>query len=388
MSRGAIQPLSNCQTVLTRGRRYARITIRAPGGSHLTMPADPKAAHVAVDYPAEAPLMACRFDPAGKFVFASAENFKIYRWDVADPKRRVALAGHNSWVYDLVITPDGQTLISAGGDDSLIWWAAAAEAPTEIRKVRAHDGWIRALALSPDGKLLASGGNDRVVRLWNVADGAKVREFTGAARDIYSLAFHPSGQWLLAGDLDGKIHQWNVADGALVKTFDATPLHVYEGGQQVHYGGVRAIAFRPDAKQFVAGGLHKGSNPLGNVQEPLMLRFNWEDVPPPPAPADPKTGVVPPPPIGVKPVRTHLSDGNPNERIWSLAYHAQGFVVAAIGGGKGALLFWNEGEDKPFHTFALPNTARGLSLHADGIQVATTHHDSKLRVTRLEAKKA
>ena len=231
--------------------------------------------------------------------------------------------------------------------------------------VRAHDGWIRALALSPDGALLASGGNDRIVRLWNVADGAKVREFSGAGRDIYSLLFHPNGQWILAGDLDGKIHQWNIADGALARTFDAAALHVYEGGQQVHYGGVRALALSPDAKWLVAGGLHKGTNPLGNVQEPLALRFEWESA---------------------KMVRQHLTDTDKNERIWAMHYHAQGFLLAAIGGGKGALIFWNEGEDKPVHVFALPNSARGMSVHPDGIQIATTHHDSKLRLTKLAAK--
>jgi WD40 repeat protein len=328
------------------------------------MAADPKQAHVAQDLPAEAPLMACRFDPTGKYVFATAEDRIIYRWDLASAQR-TPFAGHNSWIFDIAVTADGQTLISAGGDDTLIWWPAAAEAPQPANKVRAHDGWIRSVALSPDGKLLASGGNDRVVRLWNVSDGAKVREFPGAERDIYNLLFHPSGQWLMAGDLDGKIRQWEVATGNLVRTFDAAPLHTYEGGQQVHYGGIRGLAFSPDAKWLVAGGLHKGSNPLGNVQEPLAIRFEWESA---------------------KAVRNHLTDGTPNERIWGLQYHPENFLIAGIGGGKGLLAFWNEAEEKPFHVFALPNSARGLALHADGLRVATTHHDKKLRITKLAAK--
>jgi hypothetical protein len=85
-------------------------------------------------------------------------------------------------------------------------------------------------------------------------------------------------------------------------------------------------------------------------------------------------------------VRQHLTDGNPNERIWGMHYHAQGFVMAVIGGGKGALIFWNEGEEKPFHTFPLPGTARGMSVHSDGVQVATTHFDSKVRITKLAPK--
>lgn len=328
------------------------------------MAADPKLAHVAQELAAEAPLMACRFDPTGKFVFASAENRTVYRWELATG-RRTALAGHESWIGDLAVTADGATLISAGWDDTLIWWPAAAEQPAPATKVKAHEGWIRSVALSPDGKLIASGGNDRVVRLWNVADGAKVREFPGAERDIYNIVFHRSGQWLLAGDLDGKIRQWEVATGTLVRTFDAAALHTYEGGQQVHYGGIRGLAFSPDAKQLVAGGLHKATNPLGNVQEPLVLRFDWESA---------------------KMIRQHLTDGNPNERIWGLQYHPQGFLIGGIGGGKGQLVFWNEPEEKPFHVFALPQTARGVSLHPDGLQIATTHFDSKLRITKLAEK--
>jgi len=329
------------------------------------MPADPKLAHVAIELVADppAPLIACRFDPTGKYVFATAENRSIYRWEVKGGKP-IAFSAHESWMFDLAVTSDGQTLISAGGDDQLIWWPAAADAPTPVRKVKAHDGWIRSIALSPDGKFLASGGNDRIVRLWNVADGTKVKEFTGAGRDIYSIVFHPNGQWLLAGDLDGKIHQWNIAEGALVRAFDAGPLHAFNDGQQVHYGGVRALAISPDAKWLIGGGLHKGTNPLGNVQQPLALRFDWESA---------------------KIVRQHVTAFT-NERIWALHYHAQGFLLAGIGGAKGALIFWNEGEDNPFHTFALPSTARGMCVHPDGIQIATTHHDSKVRITKLAAK--
>jgi WD40 repeat protein len=328
------------------------------------MPADPKQAHVEQELPAEAPLMACRFDPTGKFAFATAEDRNIYRWDLASAQR-TALTGHDSWVFDVAVTADGQTLISAGGDDTLIWWPAAADAPQPANKVRAHDGWIRSVALSPDGKFVASGGNDRVVRLWNVSDGTKVREFPGAERDIYTLLFHPNAQWLMAGDLDGKIRQWEVATGNLARTFDASPLHTYEGGQQVHYGGIRGLAFSPDAKWLVAGGLYKGSNPLGNVQEPLAIRFEWESA---------------------KAVRNHLTEGTPNERIWGLQYHPEGFLIGCIGGNKGQLVFWNEAEEKPFHVFSLPNSARGLSLHSDGLRIATTHHDKKLRITKLAAK--
>jgi WD40 repeat protein len=328
------------------------------------MAADPKLAHIAQELTGEASLLACRFDPTGKFVFASSLNRSIYRWPLTGGKP-IALAGHDSWVFDLAVSADGQTLISAGGDDTLVWWTAAAEAPEPARKVKAHEGWIRSVTLSPDGNLLASGGNDRMVRLWNVADGAKVREFAGAARDVYSVLFHPSGEWVLGGDLDGKIHQWEVATGKLVRSLDAAPLHSYNEGQQVHYGGVRAMAFGADARSLLAGGLTKATNPLGNIQQPLVLRLDWESG---------------------KATGNHVVEGATNERICGLALHPDGFLFGCLGGQKNQLAFWKEGEEKPFHTFLLPTSAHGMSLHTDGLQVATTHHDGKLRITKLAAK--
>ena len=44
---------------------------------------------------------------------------------------------------------------------------------------------------------------------------------------------------------------WEVATGKEVRTFDAKPLHTYEGGQQVDFGGVRALAISPDGKSLL-----------------------------------------------------------------------------------------------------------------------------------------
>src|SRR4051812_46753191 len=108
------------------------------------MAADPKLAHLAQELTGEASLLACRFDPTGKFIFASSQNRSIYRWPLTGGKP-IALPGHDSWCFDLAVTQDGQTLISAGGDDTLIWWPAAADAPEPARKVKAHEGWIRSV---------------------------------------------------------------------------------------------------------------------------------------------------------------------------------------------------------------------------------------------------
>ena len=62
--------------------------------------------------------------------------------------------------------------------------------------------------------------------------------------------------------------------------------------------------------------------------------------------------------------------------------------MGACGGTSGGfLLFWKAGTDKDYHRLALPNTARELDLHPDGLRVATAHHDGYVRITRLAAGK-
>jgi WD40 repeat protein len=267
---------------------------------------------------------------------------------------------------DLTFSPDGETLVSAGYDDTLAWWSATAEMPEATRKVKAHDGWIRTVAVSPDGKLLASGGNDQTVKLWNFADGSAVRTLEGAESHVYSVLFHPSGEFVLGGELKGQVHQWEVATGKRVRSFDAKALHSYNQGQAVDFGGVRSMSFSPDGKHLSCSGLMKAENPLGAVHEPLVLRFDWESA---------------------KLLVSHTMAGMKGV-AWRARFHPDGFLIGGSGGGGGGhLIFWNQ-EDKPFHSFKLPDTVREFDLHSDGVQVATAHYGKMVRISRMAPKPA
>jgi WD40 repeat protein len=328
------------------------------------MPINPPDAHVAAQWQHDSPLIACRFDPQGRYVFTSAEDNSVQRWKLADGQKTV-LAAHESWVFALAVTKDGSQVVSAGGDGRLVWWPVEGEAPTPIRTVEAHAGWIRSLAVSPDGQYLASAGNDRLVKLWNLADGSLVRQFTGHDSHVYSVTFHPSGTWLLSGDLKGAVHQWDVATGAIVSSFDAKPLWSYNGGQMVDFGGVRSLVVSPDGQYLAAGGLNNASNPLGAVHDPVALLFEWESQ---------------------KLLQTLVAEGAKGS-YWRLVFHPEGWLIGVSGGSSGGhVSFWKPDNAKEAHRFGLPNIARDMDLHADNLQLATTHHDRHVRISKLTPK--
>ena len=331
------------------------------------MKPDPKSTHVAREFAHDAPLINCRFDPTGQYVFATSQDQSIIRWKLdSEAGDKTVLKKHDSWVQGITFSPDGKTMVTSGFDDTLIWWPARAEKPEPIREVKAHNGWIRCVSVSPDGKLLASAGNDQVVKLWNFADGKLVREMKGHEARIYSVLFHPSAEFLLSGDLKGVVRQWEVKSGKSIRDFEAKTLHSYNKGQRVDYGGVRSLAMTTDGNQLACAGLHKATNPLGAINEPLVLRFDWN------------TGAL---------LKSHVT-AKVRGAAWRAVFHPSEELLIGCSGGSGGgyLLFWNGEGDNAFHQFKLKDTARGCDLHPDGIRIATAHFDRKLRISRMAAK--
>jgi WD40 repeat protein len=330
--------------------------------------ADPVQAHVSAEWKHPSPQISCRFEPQARFVFAGAMDNTIVRWRLADGQATVLAGGHDSWVKGLAFDAAGDVLVSGGYDGRLIWWNAAADAPSVQRKVDAHNGWIRYLATSPDGQTLASAGNDKLVKLWSLADGSLKGELQGHETQVHSVAFHPTGQFLFSGDLKGNIKQWDLSTGQEVRQMAAGELYKYEAGQGVDFGGVRGLAVSRDG-QFVAGsGTTDASNPLGAIHKPIAIVFQTSD--------------------GARKQLQRAKD-DVNGVFWNLQFHPAGYAVAGFGGGAGGFLYFLKPEEpQEFARFALPNLARDMDLASDGLRVATVHADAHLRITTLAPKPA
>ncbi|MCA9226524.1 MAG: WD40 repeat domain-containing protein [Planctomycetales bacterium] len=332
------------------------------------MAADPAQSHVAHTIKHASPLINCRFDPTGKFVFASAQDSRVWRWNVEGEPVAKEFAGHESWTNGMAFTSDGATLVTSGYDGRLVWWPAQDDEPKPVRTVEAHSGWVRSVAVSPDNQLLVSGGNDRLVKLWNMADGSLVREFAGHESHVYSVAFHPDGQRLLSCDHQMNLFEWNVAGGEPTRKFQAADLQKYDKTFHAIIGGARDMAIDAEGKHVAVSGITNVSNAFAGVGNPAIEVFSLE------------TG---------ESVVKHLAKEDVKGCGWGVAFHPEQFTIGLSGGGGGGLLFlWKPGEKDEFHKFKLPNTARGMSLAPDQLTIATAHADGNLRLTKMAAKAA
>ncbi len=325
--------------------------------------ADPAKTHVAKAHKHTSPVISCRFDPTGRFVFFGAQDYRVWRWEIATDKK-VEL-NVDAWVRGITFGDGGKTVLTAGFDERLMWWPVDAEKPTPIREVKAHNGWVRAVAVSPDNKLVATCGNDNLVKLWRMDDGSLIREMAGHKRHVYNIAFHPDGRQLASGDLMGNLLHWEVETGKLARELTVAGLTKYDKTFKADIGGFRDLEFSSDGKSLACAGITNVTNAFAGVGNPLVEIWDWD--------------------AGKQKI-AHVSKAKLRGVAWGMAMHPDGFHIAAVGGSGGHLLFWKPDGKEELHHQKLPNDARDLDLSSDGLHLVTAHYDNHVRVHKMAAK--
>jgi WD40 repeat protein len=343
---------------------------------------DPTAARLEMEFAYSRPLIGCRFCPSGRFLFVSAEDNTLQRFDLLTGKKAAFIA-HESWVRGMAFVgtstdqhvepqnweqsqrnlqavagfgfaslpapkPSPFVLISGDYHGKLIWWQGDVLEPRPLRILEAHKGWVRAVAVSPDQEILASCGNDNAVRLWKTSDGTPLHAFEGHQSHVYNIAFHPEGDHLASCDLKGNVKDWNLKTGACERDLDAKVLHKYDPTFMADIGGARAMEFSADGSKLACAGITNVSNAFAGVGNPGVVIFDWKES---------KSRLL-------KPKEAFQGTA------WGVAFHPAGFVVAGGGGNGGRVWFWKGDDVASFHSLNAAASVRDLALARDGSRFA------------------
>jgi len=105
--------------------------------------------------------------------------------------------GHRNGVSAVAFSPDGESIISGGFDESLRLWDAKTGAL--VWAVNAHAFAVRTVAIRPDGKTIVTGGDDSRVKYWRIADG----------KELATLTSFTDGTWVVT-DSEGRFDTANL----------------------------------------------------------------------------------------------------------------------------------------------------------------------------------
>ncbi|KAI3404085.2 DOA1 [Candida oxycetoniae] len=128
-----------------------------------------------------------------QFLTASADR-SIRLWN----KQHEVLkySGHKDVVRKLLILPNGKEFVSCSNDATIrIWNLQTGET---VKVLYGHESFIYDLALLPNGNLVST-GEDRSVRVWDIVTGEVLQVITLPCISVWCIAALPNGDFAVGG---------------------------------------------------------------------------------------------------------------------------------------------------------------------------------------------
>jgi WD40 repeat protein len=141
------------------------------------------------------------------------------------------LEGHEAAVKSVSFSPDGQTIATASGDETVKLWSRDGR---ELQTLQGHEATVTSVSFSPDGKTIATASWDKTVKLWS-RDGRQLQTFEGHKDTVTSVSFSPDGKTIATASWDKTVKLWS-RDGRQLQTL------------QGHEAIVWSVSFSPDGQ--------------------------------------------------------------------------------------------------------------------------------------------
>ncbi|KAH9063840.1 ribosome biogenesis protein Sqt1 [Lactarius vividus] len=185
-------------------------------------------------------VMWLRWHPKGPVLLAGSNDSTVWLWQLPSGNTMQVFAGHTGPVQCGDFTPDGKRIVTACGDNTLIYWDP--RSPTPLFKLTGQDarfdlGGITSLAVNPASTIAVVGGAHGGVRVVGLSKGEVISALGGHAEEqsVEAIVFvnivgavdgssapaAPVGAGtVVTGATDGKVCIWDLNTNRLRTTLE------------------------------------------------------------------------------------------------------------------------------------------------------------------------
>lgn len=193
-------------------------------------------------------VSALAVDASGQLVYtANSENGDLFVYRLSDGQRMATYRGKRE-IYSLLLTPDGELLITGSGDGHIQIRDTGTGRPVKTISTGKMTGvyfQIYAMAISRDGRLLATTGLGGDIMLWRLPDGEFLETFKAHKRVVHALKISPEGRHLISAGSDNSIRIWEISSGRMIRVLEGHPVD--------KYSSIRSLAIDPTGKKLFSG---------------------------------------------------------------------------------------------------------------------------------------
>ena len=238
-----------------------------------------------------------------------------------------------------------------------------------LQVLKGHTEPILSIACSPDGARVLTGSRDYSARLWNLADGQLLWNYSDHPREVSSVCFSPDERSVLTGCRDGVARLWDCETGALQSVFflpGATgriqavgffgdEANVLVSGNWLGEGG-RTHLWDRDGETYetLVHDAHVSAAAISSRREEILVGTD--------------TGI--PELWSLRERRRTLTFKGHSDEVNCVAF-LEGDVSVVTGSGDGTAKLWDRQTGEVLHTFEHVDPVTSLAAFPDGTKILT-----------------
>ncbi len=177
------------------------------------------------------------FSPDGNRIVTAGGDHTAKVWDSGTGFELKTLSGHKNLVSSATFSPDGSRIVTASWDRTAKVWDGATGRVLET--LSGHGDWVHSASFSPDRSRIVTASNDSTAKVWDAATGRELSTLSGHGQRVYFASFSPDGRRILTASDDWTARVWDAATGRELQRLSG------------HQGGLFSASFSPDGNRIV-----------------------------------------------------------------------------------------------------------------------------------------